>query len=218
MGLTSGRSLHRRQLVALTTFSDLVGEARERARQDAVAAGMADDGLGLDAEGNGATAMGMRSLCSGVRSRTFCRLLVLTGPLEHATATLSNMFSRQAIPMVWDFPEANPFSGKGGSLDNLFDWTVQSIPNIGGWSQGRHPNRRETRSCLRQRWFLLTRPLRQYRLCGSIRFLGVWLRRVLRQVFPCSLPTLATPKAEELVATPYRHGNKERVKFSSLRA
>ena len=45
-----------RQLVALTTFSDLVQEARERVKQDALAAGMADDGLGLDAGGIGATA------------------------------------------------------------------------------------------------------------------------------------------------------------------
>ena len=45
-----------RQLVALTTFSDLVQEARERVKQDALAAGMTDDGLGLDAGGTGATA------------------------------------------------------------------------------------------------------------------------------------------------------------------
>ena len=45
-----------RQLVALTTFSDLVPEAIARIRADALAAGMADDGRGLDAGRNGATA------------------------------------------------------------------------------------------------------------------------------------------------------------------
>ena len=45
-----------RQLVALTTFSDLVGEARERIRLDAVAAGLPDDGVPLREGGTGATA------------------------------------------------------------------------------------------------------------------------------------------------------------------
>ena len=41
-------------------------------------------------------------------------------------------------------------------------------------------------------------------------FFYVWLRRPLREVFPDLFATLAVPKAEELVATPYRHGSKER--------
>ena len=40
-------------------------------------------------------------------------------------------------------------------------------------------------------------------------FFYVWLRRVLKPVFPSLFATLAVPKAEELVATPYRHGSKE---------
>ena len=41
-------------------------------------------------------------------------------------------------------------------------------------------------------------------------FFYVWLRRSLKPVFPTSFATLAVPKAEELVATPYRHGSKEK--------
>ena len=39
-------------------------------------------------------------------------------------------------------------------------------------------------------------------------FFYVWLRRALKPVFPDLFATLAVPKAEELVATPYRHGGK----------
>ena len=45
-----------RQLVALTTFSDLVQEARERVKRDALAAGLPDDGEASTAGGAGATA------------------------------------------------------------------------------------------------------------------------------------------------------------------
>ena len=100
-----------RQLVALAAFSDLVGEARERARRDAIAAGMADDGIGLERGGGAATAYGEavgvylgcaiskfadrnNSLCTwdsgpaGTRSST-------GGSAR--TASLRNLFSRQAV-------------------------------------------------------------------------------------------------------------------------
>ena len=45
----------------------------------------------------------------------------------------------------------------------------------------------------------------------------VWLRRSLRSVFPDLFATLAVPKAEELVATPYRHGDKQKAETFLLR-
>ena len=41
-------------------------------------------------------------------------------------------------------------------------------------------------------------------------FFYVWLRRSLRLVFPELFATMSVPKEEELVATPYRHGGKEK--------
>ena len=49
-------------------------------------------------------------------------------------------------------------------------------------------------------------------------FFYVWLRRSLKPVFPDLFATLAVPKAEELVATPYRHGSKEKAEASSSTA
>ena len=107
-----------RQLVALTTFSDLVQEARERVQRDALAAGLPDDGKPLRDGGTGATPTPTRWRVSGVRGRadwltTGTRLCIVGQPTDRSVA---NTFARQAIPMTWDFAEANPLSGRRRQL------------------------------------------------------------------------------------------------------
>lgn len=106
-----------RQLTALTTFSELVGEAQKKAESDAVAAGLADDGVGLADDGTGARAYGEAigvylafavDKCSNLWSS-------ITGWMNDRGA-FRETFARQAIPMVWDYAEANPFSNSGGSF------------------------------------------------------------------------------------------------------
>jgi putative DNA methylase len=97
--------------VALTTFSDLVQEAREQVRSDAVAAGLPDDGKGLDAGGVGAQAYADAvavylafAVDKGANYwSSFCAW--------HQTRDeIVSTFGRQALPMVWDFAEINPLS------------------------------------------------------------------------------------------------------------
>ena len=106
-----------RQLTALTTFSALVGEAQKKAEADAIAAGLADDGVGLADGGTGARAYGEAvgvylafavDKCSNLWS-------AITGWMNDRGA-FRETFARQAIPMVWDYAEANPFSNSGGSF------------------------------------------------------------------------------------------------------
>ena len=113
--------------------------------------------------------------------------------------------------MGWDYPEPNPFSGKGGSFDNLFDWTIQSIPNLG---HGRSAN--SVQADAGTQHISLSKVLSTdppyYDNIGYADlsdFFYVWLRRSLRSVFPDLFATMMVPKAEELVATPYRHGTRE---------
>lgn len=105
-----------RQLVALTTFSDLVPEAIARVRADALATGMADDGRGLDTGGNGATAY---AEAVGVYLAFIISKLIdinnALAPWGHIQECPLHLFSRQAIPMAWDFAEANPLSTSSGS-------------------------------------------------------------------------------------------------------
>jgi putative DNA methylase len=106
-----------RQLVALTTFSDLVGEARERVQRDAVAAGLADDGRGIADGGTGVTAYAdavatYLGLAIGKAENLWSSLV----SWMNDRGAFRETFARQALPMVWDFAEANPFSQAGGNL------------------------------------------------------------------------------------------------------
>lgn len=226
-GLTKWSDLFtRRQLVALTTFSDLVGEARERARQDAAAAGMPDDGLGLERSGTGATAYGEavgtylglavsrftdrnNSLCTWDSGPTGTKSS--TGGSAR-TASLRNLFSRQAIPMAWDFGEANPFSDSGGGYNSAFLWIVPAIAALHGGTLSVARQMRAQEQTLSDARFVSTDPP-YYDNIGYADlsdFFYVWLRRALRSIYPSLFATMAVSKAEELVATPYRHGSKQK--------
>jgi putative DNA methylase len=97
-----------RQLLALTTFSDLVQEARERIKGDALAAGLPHEPNGLTASGINATAyadaigvyLSIAVDKAADYNSTICRWI-------SGGETLRNTFGRQAIPMVWDYCEAN---------------------------------------------------------------------------------------------------------------
>ncbi len=111
-----------RQLVALTTFSDLVGEAIERCRQDAIAAGLPDDGVGLDAGGTGATAYAQAvGVYLGLALGRAADYWTGNATWEASRGFIAHTFSKQAIPMVWDFAEGNPFSGGTG------DWQQTAL-------------------------------------------------------------------------------------------
>ena len=202
-----------RQLVALTTFSNLVTEARARVERDAIVAGLPDDSTPLRDGGTGARAyaeaVGVYLAFAVDRCADYYTAL---GRWQGRNQQLSNMFGRQAIPMVWDYPEANPFSGKGGSFDNLFEWTIQSIPNLGLWDLGNAIQAdARARSVLSPKIVSTDPPYYDNIGYADLSdFFYVWLRRTSKAIFPDLFSTLAVPKAEELVATPYRHGDKKK--------
>ena len=214
-----------RQLVALATFSDLVQEARERIRRDAVAVGLAEDGSPLRDGGTGATAyaeavgvyLGLAISRFADRNNALCTWD--TGPTgtrastggSARTASLRNLFARQAIPMAWDYGEANPFSDSGGGFSSAFGWIEPAIRFLMGAIPGAAESGNAPSQVTSQGKVVSTDPP-YYDNVGYADlsdFFYIWLRRSLRPVFPDLFTTLATPKAEELVATPYRHGSKE---------
>jgi len=122
-------------------------------------------------------------------------------------------FSRQAIPMVWDFAECNVLSTSTGSLWNLLERQVKGIATLSlgdahGWSL-------QLDATVQQEcWGKVVSTDPPYydniSYADLSDFFYVWLRRSLKTVFPELFSTLAVPKAEELIATPYRHGSKEK--------
>ncbi|MEJ5209327.1 DUF1156 domain-containing protein [Denitratimonas sp. CY0512] len=202
-----------RQLVALTTFSDLVGEAIAKVKADALAAGMPDDGRGLDAGGTGATAYAeavgvyLAFLVDQVANHqsTICGW-------NHPNTQMRSVFSRQAIPMTWDYAEANVFSSSSGSYTNLFDRQVKGFEALGAHPIEGVAQQADAATQVISRNRLISTDPPYYDNIGYADlsdFFYVWLRRSLRSIYPDLFATLAVPKVEELVATPYRHGSKE---------
>ena len=213
-GLTTfGDLFTDRQLVALATFSDLVAEAMARIRTDALAAGLADDSTPLREGGTGATAyaeavgvyLGLCVSKLANRSASLCFW-------DQKGEKVQQVFARQALPMIWDFVEGNPFSNSTanfvGQVEYLKNVMSSSIPSKPASVAHQHDSRH---SGLFRQSLISTDPP-YYDNIGYADlsdFFYVWLRRCLKPVFPDLFATLATPKAEELIASPYRHGSKE---------
>lgn len=201
-----------RQLVALTTFSDLVEEVRGRIKEDAIAAGLSDKDQSINGgDLNAAAYADGVSVYLAFAVDRYADYWTAFGRWQGANQQLSNMFGRQAIAMVWDYPEANPFSGKGGSAKNLFEWTVQSIENIGKWGPGFSTQEDAAIQKISKNKVVSTDPpyYDNVPYADLSDFFYVWMRRALKTIYPDLFSTMAVPKSDELVAFAYRHDGKE---------
>lgn len=201
-----------RQLVALSTFSDLVQESRSQAIADAKAAGWPDDGQSLSSGGHGATAYGdaVAVYLAFVVDKTTDYWSSICS-WHSSGEKMRNTFGRQAIPMVWDYAEANPFCSSTGNWIAMIDWTRKALAHVSAQLQGQAQQSDAQTQTLSQNKLVSTDPP-YYDNIGYADlsdFFYVWLRRSLKNIYPDLFSTLAVPKAEELVATPYRHGGKK---------
>jgi len=121
-------------------------------------------------------------------------------------------FGRQALPMVWDYADLNLFAGAGGDFLGIIDGTVKALQNGPSPMTGSSVQMDAATQDISANKIVSTDPP-YYDNIGYADlsdFFYVWLRRTLKPIFPDLFATLAVPKAEELVATPYRHGSKEK--------
>lgn len=198
-----------RQLVALTTLADLVGEVRDQVLADAKGAGM-PDGDRLDAGGNGAQAYAdaISVYLALAVSRLTDRCSSICG-WDNTCEKMRNVFARQAIPMTWDYAEVNPFSTKSGNLLGQVEWVAEAVESVPAYpiSEAQQTDA-ATRSY--EGAVVSTDPPYYDNIGYSdlSDYFYVWLRRMLDDVLPSVTSTMLTPKAEELVANPYRHDGK----------
>lgn len=205
-----------RQLTALTTFSELVSEAQAKAEADAVAAGMKNDHLPLRNGGDGAKAYGEAVgvyLAFAVdklsdRGSTICGW-------DTQRDGVTNTFGRQAIPMKWDYAEANPFSSSSGCFDNTMMWITKCLQGLPAMGKG-YVSQFDAQSDNGLRNLMVSTDPPYYDNIGYADlsdFFYVWLRQSLKDTYPELFSTMLVPKAEELIATPYRHdGSVEKAK------
>lgn len=199
-----------RQLTAMVTFSDLVRDIRADVRRDAAATGLPDD----EAEAYARTVTTFLALaldrCADL-GNSLCTW-------NHADQVLRNLFKRQAVPMVWDFAEANVLAEVVGGWPTCVDRTALCLRATGAWHLARS-------GCLQldaangaiglENLLISTDPP-YYDNIGYAAlsdFFYVWLRRTIGDLYPDLFGTILVPKESELVAAPERFGgSKERAR------
>lgn len=198
-----------RQLVALTTFSDLVGKAREESLASARSAGFVSSTSPLRADGLGAEAYAdaiATYLALGVG-----RLSDVQNSLcgwENTKTQVRHLFTRQAIPMLWDFGENNVFGGAAGDFVVSIKNLTRALDFVPALSKDSIIEHNAAQNFTFKDVVVSTDPP-YYDNVGYADlsdFFYVWLRPSLLEVWPDLFRRLSTPKDGELVATPARHG------------
>ncbi len=203
-----------RQIVALTALCDLVGEARERIRGDACAAGLAGNDTPLRDGGIGASAYAEAvavylAFCLDKASLTN----TTQATWQQDPDRLTQGFARQALPMVWDYAEANPLSEAGGGFGITAHAVGKVLEKISPQTPPGFASQQDATSGKGAQDRVVSTDPPYYdniAYADLSDYFYVWMRRSIRQIFPDLFATLATPKSEELVATPYRHGSKQK--------
>lgn len=200
-GMTKHRHLFTtRQLAALTMFSDLVGEAQAKVLNDSAGEqGYADAVATYLAMSVGKVANLGSSLASWMSDRGAFR----------------ETFARQALPIVWDFAEANPLTDVGGGFTTTLEKAAKVVDFYCAANPGesRQLSATEIRQPARPYLFSTDPPYYDNVPYADLSdFFYVWLRRSLQKVYPELLSTVLVPKAEELVAEPFRHGGRDKAR------
>lgn len=201
-----------RQLTAFDTFTELIGEARKHVLGSALAAGLPEG----DCLENG----GSEAVAYADSIALYLGLIVSRLTDYHSSLTtwasnpqmeiLRNLFARQAIAMAWDFAEGNPFGDSSGTFIRMVEAVSKVIEYLPTGPVG-HVSQLDAKSAFTGGYLVSTDPPYYDNIGYSdlSDFFYVWLRRSLGSVFPTLLSTVLVPKADELVANPYRHGGSD---------
>ncbi|WP_296702486.1 DUF1156 domain-containing protein [Thiocapsa sp. UBA6158] len=214
-GLTSFADLFTaRQLIALTTFADLVAEVNALVKYDALAAGLPDNQLTLQDGGAGPAAYA-EAVCTYLamalsRLADYGSSIATWRPKDNA---MRSTMPKQAVQMAWDYAEGSPF----GDSSSGFLACVQVVAKVinialtGGFGSASQASVQDVVLAKDGGAVVSTDPpyYDNISYADLSDFFYVWLRHSLKPFYPDLFATLAVPKAEELVATPYRHGSKE---------
>jgi putative DNA methylase len=209
---TWGDAFSPRQLVALTTFVDLIDVVHTKVQEAAVAAGMVNDGLSLENGGKGATAYAdsvVVYLSFAVDKVANLGSSIVSWMNDRGA--FRETFARQAIPMVWDYAESNPFSSAGGSFELSLSKGVMAIQSLPAQGAGFVIQAPAQSVATADGWNVISTDPPYYDNIGYADlsdFFYVWMRQSLKPYFRSLFSTVLVPKDEELVASAHRHGGK----------
>jgi len=134
--------------------------------------------------------------------------------------TVGHTFSRQALPMLWDYVEGNPVTGASGTAEGSLDWIVSVLAHLTGNppANPQPPIPTVTHgSATALPWLenffdaVLTDPpyYDNVNYSALSDFFYVWLKRTIGDLYPDLFATPLTPKSEEIVQDPNRQGDKD---------
>ncbi|MEQ8652019.1 MAG: DUF1156 domain-containing protein [Kiloniellales bacterium] len=200
-----------RQLVALTTFSELIHLARKQIENDGLVAHLSPNSIPLRDDGQGA--IGYAEAVSVYLSFAVDRLADACSSIATWSSSefIRFTFARQALQMTWDFAECNVLSDSTGNFMGAVDWVWKALTGLCPRSSGVQVQH-DAQNVVIPRGSVISTDPPYYDNIGYADlsdYFYVWLRRNIRDVFPALSSTIAVPKTEELVATPYRQGGKQ---------
>jgi adenine-specific DNA methylase len=127
--------------------------------------------------------------------------------------TLERIMGRQALPMVFDFPESIPFSESTGSAKNQLDWIIrykESESSNEFYTQCNNASSGDKyQFSPKELAAVITDPPYYDAIAYAdlSDFFYVWLKRTLNKVFPLNFSTPYTPKTDECTALRHHHNN-----------
>lgn len=203
-----------RQLLFLTTVSRLIKDIGKEIEQDAIESGWDDNSVPLKDKGQGAKAYS-EAICVYIGmslSKLTDRSSALTSWDSSAGGKIRNVFSRAAMPMIWDFAETNPFYSSSGSLEKTINAAADAIEALPAKQSAVVSSANAAAVPLEQKAMIVTEPPFYERAdyANLSDFFYVWLRYVLKDIYPELFATITTPKDDELITFAYRFaGNKQ---------
>ncbi|MBP8000883.1 MAG: DUF1156 domain-containing protein [Chloroflexi bacterium] len=214
-GLTAFADLFTdRQLIALTTFSDLVAEARTQIRLDAIESDLPDDPIPLCDDGIGTHAYSevvSLYLAFAVDKMTDTNTTLCSW--QNIPPRLRATFGRQALPMVWDFAETNTFGNVAGDYVLAVDSLCRVLEKLGGGLQGTALQANASNFSKGTKRFLISTDPPYYdniSYADLSDFFYIWLRKNVRSIYPEIFGTVLVPKEPEIIAAPFRFsGNRD---------
>ena len=186
-----------RQLLTLTTFSDLISEVRLQIIENS------DDGDYADA------VCLYLALAVGRLSNGSSRFNVW----QNLGDKVAQVFGRQAIPMMWDYPESNAFSTQTQNWTAQIEWVAKAVDHTPAESNPGKTLQADASTTVHANDapIIVTDPpyYDNIQYADLSDFFYVWLRPILRDTYPELFAGMLTPKMEEMIAAPRFEDSKQ---------
>ena len=195
-----------RQMTMLLCFSDLLKEVQDKAASDALASGLSHSGGHISQGGTGALAYGQAiGIYLAILVDTLADHNSTVCSWDPASFRIRNTFRRQAIPMTWNYAEANPFTSISGSFSALLKKLSETIANLPCGSESK-VYQGDAITAQYPKNVLVCTEIPYYKAIGYAHlsdFFYIWLRRSLLHIFPDLFKQTVTSKEELSTVSEY---------------